>query len=186
MITDTEGLARSILGGIITQNTANYLIEKGLMYSIRIVKTIPAGLSNIIFDSSAIPIYPLPGSKFVVIQPPSFTAVGGDQVIISLFNGSTYTLGTIESAVNRDEESGANNDSFIVSFPATVPVAGVDTGIKFLIPSAAQGNVTAGGTASSPFPFVSIPGIKRFEINNTGLTAQYLELVFTWVEIPRS
>lgn len=185
MITENEGLLRSIIGGAVTQKTSDYLIEKGLMYTTRIVKTIPAGVSNIVFDSSAIPVYPLPGSKFIVIQPPEFTAVGGDQVIISLFAGSTYTGGTVEKAINRDEESGLNHDSFVVSFPATVPVAGVDTGIKFLITSSAQGNITAGATASAPFPFVSIPGTKRLEMNNTGV-AQYLEIIFTWVEIPRS
>ena len=169
----------SPLGGLTVQSLPEKQVQEGDVYTIRKVITIPAGISNIIFDPTAIT------TKFIALRPPVFTAIGGAYVKGKLYVGATYTLGTKVTGANRNQLSTNVAEAFIVELPATIPAVGTPTNIEWLIPVPSTPGVatSSGGKAGGNFPFIINPALtQRIELNNTDTNPAELEYNITWAE----
>ena len=169
----------SPLGGLVVQNLAEHQVQNGFVFTIRKVITIPAGVSNIIFDPLAIT------GKFIALRPPVFTAIGGAYVKGKMYVGSTYTGGASVNGANRNQLSSNVAEAFIVELPATIPVTGTPVPIEWLIPVPSTPGVatSSGGKAGGNFPFIINPALtQRIEFNNTDTNPAELEYNITWAE----
>lgn len=168
----------SSLGSMVTEDIGSNLVFEGCVFTSRQIITIPAGASNLYFNATAVT------NKQVFVLPPEFTAIGGTEIIISLYVGATYTAGTQYDGACRDQLSGNSPDSFI-NFNGTLVTPGVNGKVKWLIPSTAVGVLLNSGKSTSRLPFRINPDyIQRLSINNTDASSQTLEYSLTWFELP--
>lgn len=168
----------SSLGELVVQPLSEKQVQSGHVFTIRKVITIPAGVSNIIFDPTAIV------GKNVGLRPPVFTAIGGAHITGKLYVGSTYTLGTLVNGANRNQLSSNVAEAFIRELP-TIATPGTLTPIEWLIPVPSTPGVatSSGGQAGGNLPFIVNPALtQRIEFNNTDTSSAILEYNLTWSE----
>lgn len=177
----SRGYGCNNVGSIITQTVEDHQIDLGNVFTVRKIVTIPAGISNIILDTSGV------GEKSLVILPPNFKSIGGDKVIIHYYVSSTYTKGDGIEVVptNRNQTSTKTAESKIIEFPDSINTPGIKAPIEWLIESNAIGISFTSGSAGSKLPFEIIKGTNhRLQINNTDTNPQDFEYNLTIFELP--
>ena len=169
----------SDFGAFITETIANNQVFQGNVFTSRRILDIPAVGAEIVFD----PTPSIVNDKLIIVLPPSFQAVGGNEIDITLFVASEYTGGTSQEISNRDQLSSHVNDSVLL-FNPTITTPGVESGIQWFLPSQSQGNVSSAGFASGDLPFrINPEWVQRLKIDNLDTASQRLSYNFSWVEI---
>lgn len=169
----------SDFGAFITETVANNQVFQGNVFTSRRILDIPAAGAEIVFD----PRPSILKNKLIIVLPPSFQAVGGNELDITLFVASEYNGGTAQKISNRDQLSDHINDS-VLFFNPTITSPGVESGIQWFLPSQSQGNVSSVGQASGDLPFrINPEWVQRLKVDNLDSETQRLSYNFSWFEI---
>lgn len=170
----------NVVGSVITTDSRDSLIFEGYAWCSRRVITIASGISNIVIDTTA----SAGTNNVIALLPPIFTGVGDENIIITCYSGTTYTQGTSQIIMNRNQLYSSKVPYVKIIYNPTIVSPGEET-IQFLLPSSAQGAFTTTGISTIGNIIVADNSINtRLEINNLSTASAVIEYVLTWAEIP--
>ncbi len=168
-----------LTGSIIAGAETNRLAFEGKVWTCRHVITVPAGISNLFIDPTAT----VGQNKAVSLTPPFFSAVGGEEIILTLYGGSTYTggTGTVQVIGNRNQNV-PGLPLTVINYGATLVTPGVAVAEQLVGSSASFFSTSAGMSTANGILVANSNIVSRYEINNTDTASQRFEFDITFVE----